>query len=256
MGVQLFTWEERPDLAERGPPSSEVWPEYNRHGDIVEPWWEPLLDELSAYQFALYDEEADAVLAEGHTGPLAWNGDDAALPDGIDAALQQSVTSHREGSPVDTLCAFAAEVSPAARERGLAAELLRGMSELARRHGLRQLIAPVRPSWKERYPLVPIERYVTWRRDDGQLLDPWMRLHERLGARVATPLPRSLIITGTVAEWERWTGLAFPDSGAYTFPHGLAPVTIDRESDLGTYWEPNVWLVHPEITPPGRSTPG
>jgi hypothetical protein len=37
-----------------------------------------------------------------------------------------------------------------------------------------------------------IERYVGWRRDDGRLLDPWMRVHERLGARTAAPLPESL----------------------------------------------------------------
>ena len=28
-------------------------------------------------------------------------------------------------------------------------------------------MAPVRPTWKERYPLVPIERYAAWRRPDG-----------------------------------------------------------------------------------------
>jgi hypothetical protein len=246
VSLRVFTWEERPDLAERGPPSSEVWPEYNRHGDVVNPLWGSLLDELPEYQFALYDEDADSVLAEGHTGPLAWNGDDASLPDGIDAALQQAVAARREGRPVDTLCAFAAEIAPAARGGGLAAELLRGMSDLTARNGLARLIAPVRPSWKERYPLAPIERYITWRREDGELLDPWMRLHERLGARIATPLPRSMRISGTVGDWESWTGLAFPESGEYTFPHGLAPVTIDRERDRGTYWEPNVWLVHPE----------
>jgi hypothetical protein len=245
--VRLFTWEERPDLAERGPDSADVWPEYNLHGDAFDDWWEPLLD-AAQFQFALYDEETDTVLAEGHTGPLAWNGDDASLPDGIDAALEQAVTARRDKRPVDTLCAFAAEVAPAARERGLAADLLRGMSALAARHRLKRLIAPVRPSWKERYPLAPIERYVAWRREDGQLLDPWMRLHERLGARVATPLPRSLRISGSVGDWESWTGQAFPESGEYTFPHGLAPVTIDRERDLGLYWEPNVWLVHPELT--------
>jgi hypothetical protein len=46
------------------------------------------------------------------------------------------------------------------------------MAELARRQGLEALIAPVRPSWKERYPLVPIERYAGWRRADGLLFDP------------------------------------------------------------------------------------
>ena len=186
--MKLVTWTERPELAEHGIPSSEVWPEYNLHGDVFDEYWGALERELPEFQFALL--EGDVVVAEGHTIPLAWDGDDVSLLDGIDAALRAGVLARRAGAPVDTLCAMAAEVSPSARSRGLAAELLRGMSELARRHGLKRLIAPVRPSWKERYPLTPIERYVTWRRDDGQLFDPWMRLHERLGARVATPLPR------------------------------------------------------------------
>ena len=248
MTVQLLTWAERPDLAARGPASDAVWPEYNLHADVFDDWWAPLLDELPEFQFAVYDDEADVVLAEAHTGPLAWTGDDRALPDGIDDALRRVVSEHRAGGAVDTLCALAAEVNPTARRRGLAAELLRGMGDLAGRHGLRRLIAPVRPSWKDRYPLAPIERYITWRREDGQLLDPWMRLHERLGARVATPLPRSMRITGTVAEWEEWIDLALPESGSYVFPGGLAPVTVDREAGTAGYWEPNVWMIHPERT--------
>lgn len=121
------------------------------------------------------------------------------------------------------------------------------MRDIAQRNGLHRLIAPVRPSWKHRYPLTPIENYVRWRRADGQLLDPWMRTHERLGARVATPLPRSLRITGTVPDWESWTDLAYPESGDYVFPGGLATVHIDRKADRGTYQEPNVWLIHPDI---------
>ena len=38
--------------------------------------------------------------------------------------------------------------------------------------------------------------------------------------------------------------MAFPESGDYWFPDGLATVQIDREADLGTYWEPNVWMRH------------
>ena len=106
------------------------------------------------------------------------------------------------------------------------------------------MIAPVRPSLKERYPLVPIERYAQWRRLDGVLFDPWMRVHERLGAVVIKPEPRSLRITGSVAEWENWTGMAFPESGDYWFPGGLATVAIDRDAGTGAYWEPNVWMKH------------
>jgi hypothetical protein len=38
--------------------------------------------------------------------------------------------------------------------------------------------------------------------------------------------------------------MAFPESGEYVFPAGLATVNIDREADIGSYWEPNVWIVH------------
>jgi len=49
------------------------------------------------------------------------------------------------------------------------------MAAVARRHRLAPLVAPVRPSWKDRYPLIPIERYASWRRQDVQ--------RSRLGAK-------------------------------------------------------------------------
>jgi len=43
--------------------------------------------------------------------------------------------------------------------------------------------------------------------------------------------------------------MVFPESGDYVFPEGLAPVHIDRAADRGSYWEPNVWMVHPDLHP-------
>jgi hypothetical protein len=59
--------------------------------------------------------------------------------------------------------------------------------------------------------------------------------------------PRSMRITGTVGEWESWTGMQFPGTGDYVFPAGLATVHIDRDRDRGEYWEPNVWIIHPPV---------
>ena len=112
--VRLLTWAERPDLAERGPPSDAVWPEYNLHGDVFDEWWGPLLEELPEYQFALYDDSAGVVLAEAHTGPLSWNGEDATLPDGIDDALRRIIAEHRAGRPL-TRCARSPPKSRPAR---------------------------------------------------------------------------------------------------------------------------------------------
>lgn len=247
MTFAMHTAAERPDLWERGIPSASVWPEYNLHGDVLNRWWGYLDEELADYQFVLYDEQNDDVVAEGHTGPLRWDGSDGTLPDGMDATIEQIFGQHRGHESVNTICALAAESPREGRTRGLAPHLLQAMRAIGQRHGLTHLVAPVRPSFKDRYPLTAIERYVTWQREDGQLLDPWMRAHERLGARVATPLPRSLQISGTVGEWESWTGITFPETGDYVFPEGLTTVHIDRSADRGSYWEPNVWMVHPDL---------
>jgi hypothetical protein len=118
------------------------------------------------------------------------------------------------------------------------------MAGLARERGLGWLIAPVRPNAKERYPTIPIERYACWVREDGTPFDPWVRVHTRMGARTGPALPRSLHITGSVADWESWTGMRFPETGDYVFPAGLATVHIDRAAGTGDYWEPNLWLIH------------
>jgi hypothetical protein len=136
-------------------------------------------------------------------------------------------------------------VLPERRNQGLSLALLREMKTLARTNGARELLAPVRPTWKQYYPLTPMNHYVQWTRDDNTPFDPWLRTHWRLGARGLGIAPSTLTVTGTVAEWESWTGMAFPDSGHYVVPGALQPVVIDREEDLGRYDDPNYWMAHP-----------
>ncbi|MFJ3720604.1 hypothetical protein [Streptomyces sp. NPDC090057] len=51
-------------------------------------------------------------------------------------------------------------------------------------------------------------------------------------------------MTGTVSEWEQWTGTAFPEPGDYVVPQGLSLLHVDKDSDEGIYVEPNVWMQH------------
>lgn len=95
---------------------------------------------------------------------------------------------------------------------------------MAARSGFECLVAPVRPSWKDRYPLTPFEDYIRWTRDDGLPFDPWIRLHRRLGAEIIGIAERSLDIKGSVADWESWTGMQFPRDGEYVVPGALVPV--------------------------------
>lgn len=241
MSWKRFTHTERPDLADRAAESGdEVWPEYNRHGDITNAYWRRMRLDYPGQQFVLYDEDADELVAEGHTLAIDWDGTTGGLPAGFDGIFERGFT---EG-PKNTLCAMAAEIWPRHQGGGLATILLELMRDIARGLGCRDLIAAVRPNWKERYPLVPIGDYAAWTRDDGLPFDPWIRVHVRMGGEILLPEPRSLRITGTVAEWEEWTRMQFPVSGEYWFPEGLTTVSIDRETDVGLYYEPNVWLRH------------
>ena len=238
--VTIATVAERPELTDPAwERTRDTLPEYNNHGDVLGRYWGRLTEELPEYQFHLLGE-GDEILARARSIPVRWDGRVEDLPGGIDGAIARGF----DDRAATALCALVIMVPRDVQSRGLSTKALQAMCELARRHRLGSLIAPVRPSWKERYPLIPIERYASWRRADGLPLDPWMRAHERIGAVVLKPEPRSLRITGTVAEWEEWTEMSFPQTGEYWFPGGLATVEIDRRSDRGRYWEPNVWMRH------------
>lgn len=238
--MRIAAVSERPDLTERAYELTyDTLRDYNQHGDVLNRYWGRLTEELPEFQFHVLDDREE-ILARARALPVRWDGSIDDLPQGIDGAITRGFD---EGH-ANVLCALLVQIPKNLQGRGLSRIAVEGMLELARRNGLTALIAPVRPSWKERYPLVPIERYAVWRRADGLLFDPWMRVHERLGAAVLKPEPRSLRITGTVAEWEEWTQMAYPESGDYWFPGGLAPVTIEFEADRGCYWEPNVWMHH------------
>lgn len=250
MDVQVQRYSERPELWDTIEDlSSQVWPEYNMHGGVLNRFWGQLYDVFAQWQFVVLDAADGQVLAEGNMIPVRWDGDDADLGPGIDATIAEGFAHHAAGGQPNALCALAAKIVPARQGRGLAATVLKSMAGLARAAGLPHLIAPVRPNLKDRYPTIPIDRYARWTRADGSAFDPWIRVHTRLGARLGPAIPRSLRITGTVADWESWTGMAFPETGDYVFPAGLATVHIDRDSDAGEYWEPNVWIVHTLTSP-------
>ena len=122
--------------------------------------------------------------------------------------------------------------------------MLKEMASIARKEGFQYVTIPVRPSLKSKYPLIPIDHYINWRREDGLPFDPWLRVHERFGGKIVKICHESMRIPGTISDWEQWTGLRFFDSGDYVIDGALNPVNIDLEKNLGLYIEPNVWVLH------------
>jgi hypothetical protein len=235
--LTIATVRERPDVAAPAwELTRDTMPEYNNHGDVLNRYWPRLTGELPDFQFHLLD--GDDIVARARSIPVRWDGTVDDLPPGIDGAIARCFD---EGGAT-VLCALVIMIPRALQRRGISRSAVQAMREIAARHSLRGVIAPVRPSLKERYPLTPIERYATWTREAALPFDPWMRVHARLGATILKPEPRSLRITGSIDEWEEWTGMRFPDDGEYVFPGGLAPLSV--RGGRGEYWEPNVWMHH------------
>ena len=246
MNLRVATYAEQPTLPDEVwlAIKQRVWPEFMFHDPVADRLWGNLQQDFAEFQFVLLDADAgDRPAAVAHTLPFFWEED---LPDdGWDAVFEKAVADQLGGVRPNMLTAIEASIAPDYQGRGVSRAILEHMRALAARAGFESRVAPVRPTWKARYPLTPMERYVTWTHDaSGAPFDPWLRAHWRLGARIENIASRSMTIPGTVAQWEAWAGMRFPESGEYVVPGALSPVHIDRERDEGVYVEPNVWMRH------------
>ncbi len=240
MSLCFYTYDERPELEQRKRPLLGAWPEFMFEDPVAGSRWHLLYERFGGYQHFLLDEESDELVAEVNSLPVHVDLED--LPDrGWDDVMTRGTDARETPNAVTALQVM---IAPDRQGQGLSLLCLQRMRAIVEEHGFEHLVAPVRPSWKARYPLVPIERYVDWTTSDGLPFDPWLRTHARLGAAIVRPCVESMTIAGTVADWERWADLPFPESGDYVVPGALTLVSIDRQADRGVYVEPNVWMLH------------
>jgi len=223
---------------------ARAWPRFLREGDGTGGLFHRIYTDFADFQFGVWDETSTLV-AVGNTIPLICDGSTADLPPDIPEILERGLAVKEDKRKPTALSALAAIVDESQRARGLSTKVIEAMAAIARRHGLKTLIAPVRPSLKHLYPLTPMERYITWARADGTQFDPWLRVHQRMGAEILRVAPKAMVITDTVAHWEEWTGLRFPENGTYVVPGAFQPVKIDVRRNTGRYEEANVWMRHP-----------
>jgi len=241
MPYDIVTLAEQPALAQTvNQIHREAWPPFLLQDPVSRRYWDRLLAEFGEYQLVLL--EGDKAVGAAHGIPFKWVGALEDLPEGWDGAVERGFRDKDESVHPTALVGLSVVILPEYQGKNLSRMLLSTLKDLAVRKELRDLIVPVRPSLKSKYPKLPMGDYLSKLMRDGLPFDPWVRTHMKLGAKFLAIAHRSMVITGTVAQWEEWTGKKFRKSGEYVVPGALVPVFIDRKKDEGLYEEPNVWV--------------
>ncbi len=217
---------------------SEPWPRFLSEDEAVKKYWRDLYGRFPQYQLLFKD--ADEYLGLANAFPIFWNGTTEGLPAGFDEAVRLIT---RASKPANALCALAIVVRKKHAGKGVSSAILRVIKEKAKEGGFRNLIIPVRPTLKSQYPLIPMGSYMQWKKE-GWPFDPWLRVHVKAGGKILKEAIPSMVVKGTIAKWQDWTGLHFGESGEYVVKGALNPVMIDLQKDLGEYIEPNIWILH------------
>ncbi len=171
-----------------------------------------------------------ALNAEGRGEPPARGGDQVLL---------WAFSDRRHGRVPDTVSAIGITVANPHKGRGISGKMLTALRENARTHGFGEVVAPVRPNTKHLEPLAPMDEYaLRTRRADGLPHDPWLRVHVRAGGTVQAVAPASMTVSGSLAQWREWTGLAFDADGPVEVPGALAPVHCETRGGDAVYVEP------------------
>ncbi|NNN09612.1 MAG: GNAT family N-acetyltransferase [Acidimicrobiaceae bacterium] len=239
---EIVTTAEREDLHDQFATAfKSSWPEFIFHDPVAHQFVSAVQERFARYDITVVSD--NHVVAGGWGITLAWDQTVENLPGGYDDALVRAL-SQLDSSRHDTLSIMAIAVHPRYRGQGLSSLIISELRRRAESDDVPHVIAPVRPPLKSSYPLTRMVDFAQWRRGSGEHIDPWIRLHERMGAVILGPAERSMIITGSVDEWQSWTGMLFPQSGAYVVPEALDLVVFDCANDTGVYIEPNLWMRH------------
>jgi GNAT superfamily N-acetyltransferase len=250
--LTVATFAERPDLQAKvfDPEIQSAVPEFMRHDPAGGLYYgDGHLEHYREFGLVAFDPAVpDEPLARAFSVPFAFRdgtpGRDE-LPDGgWDEIIRWGHLDRIGGHRQNAVSALEIMVAPRQQQRGLSRLMLGAMRDNVRRLGFADLYVPLRPIEKAREPLTPFADYVARRRPDGLPYDAWLRTHIRAGAEIVKIAPRSMTVTGTVAEWRRWTGLALDRSGEALVPGALSPIHVSLEQDHAVYVEPNIWIHH------------
>lgn len=137
--------------------NEKSWPQFMLNWDCKE--WSHLYTTFAQYQILITSDD-DEIMAFGHTIPIFWNESVELISDNLDILIKDAVKANKNGKKPNVLLALAAVVSENHKGKGLSYEVVKEMKDMAIKHEITDVLIPVRPTLKTKYPLIPLEQYI------------------------------------------------------------------------------------------------
>ena len=206
-------------------------------------YWNKLFHYYPEHQLFFETNEGEW-LGFANTIPIQFDLPLEELPEeGWDWLIKEGITGYEEGIVPNTLGGLQIGVNPKFRGQGWSKKILEKAKESMLKHHFTQFILPIRPTLKDLHPEIPMEEYLTWKKE-GKIYDPWIRTHVHSGASIIKVCPQAMTVKGSIKDWKQRSGINFTSSGKYEVDGGLSLVDINLETNIGVYYEPNIWIVY------------
>jgi len=219
--------------------TSSYYPEFILHDQITTTYWDKIYDLYPQFQLAYSKDHK--IIAVGNSVPLNIENYNNFNIDGWDWALEQSIFQYNNQIKPNVLVGLSVVIDNEHQGKGKSKVVLSDFKKIAIQSGFDRVIIPIRPINKHLYPLMNLEDYIN-QRINGLHIDPWIRTHENLGGKIICICKNAMNISGTIKEWEDWSGIKLLNDGKYHIQGSLAPLEVDIAKNYCIYNEPNIWI--------------
>lgn len=212
---------------------------------VIKDYWDRVESYFPEFQLFLIDE-SNQLLGFVNALPLYWDKPLSTLPDeGWDWMLKQGVSDYENGIKPNTLGGLQIIVTKENLGKGYSKVLISEAKETVAKHGFDNFIIPIRPTFKDRFPHMPMTEYIQ-KLENGKIYDPWIRTHIKGGAEIIQVCSKAMFIDGDMEFWKDQTDEKLEKDGDYIINGALNPVSINPQNDYGAYYEDNIWISYPK----------
>ena len=142
---------------------------------------------IDRFFYVYRDSSQEHLAGGGITTRICWDGRPETLPPGWQGAVKSSFLDSRASDrPVNTLVPLLAFTASRFRRQNASSAVLNAMCRSGQEQGFRYAIIPALPplQFTREYAGIAMEELAKLRRQDGQPLDHWIRVHLKKGAEI------------------------------------------------------------------------